>query len=295
MQNPPAPFHATPPVDEGALRAALWETAGDIVIVLAADGRLSAISDRGLAFLGRTREEALGRDWFELALPEADRDNGREVLAGILAGRLSARGRSHAWDILAASGRRRMCWSHALFASAASGPAAVLGCGHDITDQIQGEEALRESDVAHRSIFNAANDAIFIHDAATGAVLEANDRAVDLFGYTPEEFRRLAPLDLSSGHSPHDDAAIQTKIRLARTGLPQLFEWLARDKSGRYFWTEINLRAVAYKGHTRVIAVVRDISERRRAEQALRESEEKFRQLAEAIGEVFWLLSLIHI
>ncbi|EHJ49161.1 PAS/PAC sensor hybrid histidine kinase [Solidesulfovibrio carbinoliphilus subsp. oakridgensis] len=288
MQNATAPTDQTP-TEAGTLCAALWETAGDIVVVLAPDGRLSAISDRGLAFLGRTREEALGRDWFELAIPPEDHDRGRAALAGIVAGRLPAHGRSDAWDLLAAPGRRRISWSHALLAPAAGGQAAVLGCGHDITDRLQSEAALRESDAEYRSIFNAVSDAIFIQDAATGAFLEANDRAVDLFGHSLEEFRRLAPPDLTAGSPPYSADEILAKLRLAGEGRPQLFDWLARDKSGRLFWTEVSLRAVTYKGRTRIIAVVRDITERRMAERALRASEKKFRQLAEAIGEVFWL------
>ncbi len=279
---PPSPF----PIAPGTMADALWEAAGDIVAVLNPDGRLAAISDHGLAFLGRTREEVLGRDWFVPAVSDADRDRGRALLAEAFSGR----GGRAALDTVTARGRRRVAWNVVPLPGPDGRPAALLACGRDASGEVPGgRETAGESEAEYRGIFNAVSDAVFIQDPATGAFLDANARALDLYGLSPVALSRHSPATLSAGYPPYSEAEARAKLQLAVAGQPQLFEWLARDTSGRLFWTEINLRASAYRGQSRVVAVVRDISERKSAERTLRDSEKKFRQLAEAIGEVFWL------
>ncbi|OLN29035.1 Signal Transduction Histidine Kinase (STHK) with CheB and CheR activity [Desulfovibrio sp. DV] len=165
----------------------------------------------------------------------------------------------------------------------------LAGILHDISDVEAARGHLRETEADYRSIFNAASDAIFIQDAATGIILDSNDRATALYGYPRDELRQFTPARLGPDYPPYTAAEALAKLQLAGNGQPQLFEWLARDKGGRLFWVEVSLRSMDAGRQGRVIAVVRDISERKMAERALRESEKKFRQLAEAIGEVFWL------
>ncbi|WP_233489631.1 PAS domain-containing protein [Solidesulfovibrio fructosivorans] len=271
--------------------AALWEAAGDIVVVIDAVGRLAAINESGLRLLGQTREQAVGSDWFDLALPPKDNDNARILHRALLDGELSPKDLTQNQTIRTALGWRRLRWGLGLIDGPDGQPAMVLACGRDVDAQSQLEAAVREKEAEYRDILDAANDAIFIQDPATGQILDANERAVSLYGYGVDELRRITPDGLSAGTPPHTGAAALAKLDQARRGQPQLFEWLARDKTGRLFWTEVNLRHAVVRGQDRIIAVVRDITERKNAERALRESEKKFRQLAETIGEVFWLAS----
>ena len=82
----------------------------------------------------------------------------------------------------------------------------VFGVIQDITERKQAEEALQQSERNYREIFNAVNDAIFIHDADTGAILDINDSTLQLFGFSSEEALRSALNDLSLGISPHSTA-----------------------------------------------------------------------------------------
>lgn len=141
------------------------------------------------------------------------------------------------------------------------------------------EEALRMSEATYREIFNAANYAIFVHHIETGDILDVNRRMEEMYGYTIEEARSLKVEDLSSGVSPFNQETALRLVRRAAAGEPQLFEWYAKDKNGRLFWVEVNLKKAMIAGEERVLAVVRDISERKRAEEALRESEERYRSL----------------
>src|SRR5512135_977889 len=92
-----------------------------------------------------------------------------------------------------------------------------------------------------RAIFNALDDAILIHDGATGEIIDVNRGMCEMFGYTPEEARQLNVTALDgrdSGGPPESAQSLLAKLSL---GCPQVFEWQARDRAGRVFWVEVHL------------------------------------------------------
>ena len=140
----------------------------------------------------------------------------------------------------------------------------------DLTN-IDSEEALRQSDANYRAIFDAANDAIFIHDIETGEILDVNRKMCAMYGYTPEEARQLTVQDLSAGEAPYTDEVAYLLLKKAAAGEPQLFDWRARDKEGRIFWVEVHLQRASIGSRGCLLAVVRDTTQRKRSEEQLRE------------------------
>ena len=141
------------------------------------------------------------------------------------------------------------------------------------------EEALRSSERAYREVFNAAGDAIFVHDARTGALLDVNSTMEDLYGYGRDEALRLTVADLSSGAAPFTPEAAREKIRLAAEEGPQVFDWKGRRKDGTEFWVEVALRSTTIGGENRVLAVVRDVTERKKAARKLQRQMDRLRAL----------------
>jgi len=78
----------------------------------------------------------------------------------------------------------------------------LQGLFTDITENKQTEDALRESERNYREIFNNSSDAIFVHDAETGAIIDVNRTVCEVFGYTLEEIRALDVGDLSVNTAP---------------------------------------------------------------------------------------------
>ena len=266
----------------------LLAAAGDFAAVLDPDGRIRRIGAPGAALLGPDEAHLVGTDCFEHIAPGDGRDRLRDAFATALGGAVAPK--PLAADLLTAGGSITLAWTLAALPGPDGRPAAVLFSGRlPVPVSPPLAEGACENEADYRAVFNAASDAIFIQDAATGLFLDANDRAVSLYGYARDELRRLDPERLSSGYPPYTLADALINLGLAAAGQPRLFEWLARDKAGRLFWVEVSLRGMDTGRPGRAIAVVRDISERKNTERALRESEKKFRQLAEAIGEVFWL------
>ena len=127
---------------------------------------------------------------------------------------------------------------------------------------------LAESEGRFRSIFDAAGDAIFIHDAESGQLLDVNRRMCEMYGCTREQALMLSLADLSANVAPYTPVEAAEKLRLVRDG-PQTFDWLARRLDGQLFWVEVNLRSARIGFAHRIIALVRDISERKQQQSYL--------------------------
>jgi PAS domain S-box-containing protein len=153
------------------------------------------------------------------------------------------------------------------------------------------EEALRRSEASYRSIFEANEDAVFIHDWDTDRILDVSPKAAEIYGHSLEELRRLTVADVSANEPPYtqDDAA--RWIQKAKvTGGPLRFEWRARHKDGRLMWHEVTLKRATIAGEPRILAFVRDITAQKAADEALRASEEQYRAIfnGSADGLVLW-------
>ncbi|MBS1618637.1 MAG: PAS domain S-box protein, partial [Bacteroidetes bacterium] len=143
-----------------------------------------------------------------------------------------------------------------------------------------------------RSVFDCLNDAVFIHDVVTGAILEVNQRACEMYDCNPDEMRRLSIAALSVNTPPYTLEESQYWMRKAMEEGPQLFEWQARARSGRVFWVEVSMRRASILGNDRLVVTVRDISKRKHSESELRRSEERFRTVLGNSKDPVYCLSL---
>jgi len=150
------------------------------------------------------------------------------------------------------------------------------------------EQALRHSEEKYRQMFNSTSDAIFVHDEGTGEILDVNQAMLDIYGYQRDEALGLTVADISSTQASYSQEAAQEKIRAATEQGTQVFEWLARSKSGEEFWVEVALSSSTIAGEGRVLALVRDINERKRAEEEQRALEGQLQQAQkmEAVGRL---------
>lgn len=147
--------------------------------------------------------------------------------------------------------------------------------------RIFAEKELRDSELHFRTLFDASGEAILIHELPSCAIIDINKTGCDMFGYSRQEIFQLKVGDLCSGIVPYIQSEIIRHIETAASGTPQLLEWQMKDKSGRIFWIEARNKAVRLGNDDRVIATIRDISERKRLEEQLLQS-----QKMESIGRL---------
>lgn len=148
-----------------------------------------------------------------------------------------------------------------------------LAIFRDVTDRKNIEYALRESEERYRRLSQAAFEGIIIHDG--GDILDINRTFAKMFGFKTSEVLGTNWLNLFAPGSR------ETALRYITTGYKKPFEAIGLKKDGSLFNMEIRERSIYYQGRKSSVAVVRDISERKQAEEELRESEKRFRMLSE--------------
>jgi PAS domain S-box-containing protein len=148
------------------------------------------------------------------------------------------------------------------------------------------EEALAASEANYRAIFEAVEDAIFIHDCDSGAILDVNPKACSTYGHTREELRRMSVGELSGNEHPFTDEEAARLIGEVRAGRgPLRFEWRRRNKDGTRHWDEVTLKKVDIAGKPHILAMTRQITERKSTVEALRASEEQYRAIFNASAD----------
>jgi len=178
------------------------------------------------------------------------------------------------WMIETAGGDRRRLET-VLSPATIAGEDRVLALSRDVTEHRQLERSYRE-------LFEGVSDALVVHDPETGEILDVNERYCALTGYDREELvgsniRLIVPDD--SAYT--DDEALE-RIEMAREDGPQLFEFKGQRKGGGTFMGEINLSTVELRGAERVLASVRDITERKRRERAIHELQKATESMQDA-------------
>lgn len=154
------------------------------------------------------------------------------------------------------------------------GRPAVLAIVRDITERRRVEQELRESEARFRQLFEQVADALFLHDQ--GRILEVNRQACDSLGYSREELLSMNIADIEV-LSPEDLAGLwQQEVVTPVTILSS-----HRRKDGSTFPVEVRVQTIRLGGGRPRLALARDITERQKAEAALKESEARFRAVFE--------------
>lgn len=150
------------------------------------------------------------------------------------------------------------------------------------------EEQRKLSEESYKTIFNSSNDSIFLHDLHSGKILDANRTALSKFGYTKQEIMELKPGDLSTNEPPYSQKEALEWIRKAIDEGPQEFEWLSKTKNNELIWHKVTIKKVRIIGTDKILVVGRDITNRKKAEDSLKESEKKYQSLVETLNEGIW-------
>ncbi len=155
----------------------------------------------------------------------------------------------------------------------------VLVNARDITERRETENELKESEDKYKQIFQNTVDAIFIHrvheDGKFGNFIEFNDLAIQWTGYSREELVNFSSTDINKREIDDGRDIAQELLSEGQTS----FETLLMTKDGKSIPVEINSHLFTLRGERVVLSIARDITERRKSEQEIRDSEEKFRQI----------------
>ncbi|MBD3256781.1 MAG: PAS domain S-box protein, partial [Candidatus Lokiarchaeota archaeon] len=157
----------------------------------------------------------------------------------------------------------------------------------DVTERKQVGEALQESEERFRTLFNNLRDGVLVHpilpNDQPGPFEQVNEAACAMLGYSPQEFSTMSPWELDDPDTSSEYIP-ETMQELEEKG-HALFEATEVTKSGRKVQVEVNANIIELEGNPHILSVVRDITERKRVEEKLRESEYQYRRVSELVSD----------
>ena len=253
----------------------LFEYAPDAYYFSDTKGRFVDGNRAAEVLIGYEREELIGKSFLRERLLAKDQVRRAAVLLA-----KNALGKATGPDelVLLRKDGKRVVVEIRTFPVKIKKKRCVLGIARDITERKRSEEALKESERQYRALFEQANDAIF-HIDLDGFHIMANRRATEMLGYSLEELKKISINDIVT---PSEWTQSQHKFNGVLSGvIYSPYERIFRKKDGTEFPVEINVAPICdLKGNPLFIqSIVRDITERKKVDDALRKSREELRKL----------------
>jgi len=245
-------------------------------------GEILEVNQRYCEMTGYDREELI-EDSIELIMPEDDPEYSYEDLIERI-----QKAREEGPQLFEFKGERKdggtFIGDVNLRTIEIRGTERVLASVRDIT-------ARKRREREYEQIFNGVNDAIAIQDPETGEPVDANETFLDRLGYDDvDEIREEGLSGLSATESGYTEERAQELCRrVMETGESEVVEWQQETKDGERRWIEATIDSAVIQGEDRILSMQRDITERKRRQRELRESERRFRLIAERIDEVIYL------
>ncbi len=245
------------------------------------DGRFLKVNKTYCEMLGYTKKELLAIGFPSISHPEELQQNldlknlalAGEIDSFEMEKRYKTKNGTMIWVLLKSS----------LVRDGQNNPLYFIAHIQDITERKKSEKALKESRERYKALMEEASDAIFITSGLQ--LLDTNNAATKLLGYSKKE---LFSMDLMTIYHPDDAKKIRTDYAtvISSTG-SSIVEARIRCKGGGYLWMEISTKTLR---DGRVQSIARNITVRKQAEEALRESEARYRTLAEVAHDMIFII-----
>jgi PAS domain S-box-containing protein len=263
----------------------LVESANSIILRMDVDGNITFFNEFAQRFLGYGRDEIIGRNVIGTIVPDVDSSgrNLREMIDDI--GKHPERYVNNANENMRKNGERVwIAWTNKPIRNDQDRIVEILCIGNDVTERKRAEEVL----LRYELLAGHSRDILLFMRQDDGRILEANLAAEKAYGYSREELLRLNMHDLrapgTSGETPEQMARADSQ--------GSLFETVHRRRDGGTFPVEVSSRGGTIGGIRTLICVVRDITERKQAEESLRAHEERLRLAMEAAQQGWFDLNV---
>ena len=172
-------------------------------------------------------------------------------------------------------------------------PLRIVGTTTDITKRKKAEEELLQSEGKLQAIFKGSNDAILL--LTEKGFFDCNPKALEMFGMKDkQELFNVHPSEVSPEFQLDNQSSISKADEMIQIALKKgvnRFEWMHKRKNGAVFPAEVLLSAFEYGGEIVIQSTVQDITERKKAEETIKQNEEKYRSLIENSPEIILIVN----
>jgi PAS domain S-box-containing protein len=266
------------------------DTAGVMLAVLDADSTITLINRKGCEILGYTESELLGKHWLSSCVPERIQEDVRSVFDQVMHGDCAVV-EYHENPVLTKDGKERVLAFHnTLLRDSKSRITGILFSGEDITLRKQVEDALKVSEERFRNLIQNASDMIRIIDER-GLIVYSSPSTLRITGCDPAAVIGISPIDFIH---PEDQGRVKSAlgevVKGTNSGIPT--EYRIQHADGHY----VDVEAIATNlfnvpGINGIVTTVRPITERKKAERALLESEGRYRAIFEKSADAIFVLT----
>jgi PAS domain S-box-containing protein len=255
------------------------------IVTVDLKGRITACNRAFFEETGHSKEEIIGKKFTRLPhLPKRDIQKNLKIFGSLLKGKIPKPLR---FEWIQKDGTKRTSEAYISPLKKEGKIAEILAIAMDITEQKRTEDTLRINEQKYSNLFHHSNDAIIIHDQ-DGNILDVNKRAMELFGLKKSEILERKVPDLH----PESELEISKKAfqTVKKDGFVN-FECLFQKKNKEVFPAEVSSSLFKVGSQRLIQGVVRDITERKKAEHVLSESEKKFRSLVENANDAIYIIT----
>ena len=239
------------------------------------EGRLVFVNPSFTALLGYNNDEILGKTIIDL-VPASKKD----IVSGRIHHADATQSGTFETPMVTKAGENIHVWVGRSLRREGERIIGALSLISDITERKRVEQDLLRSENSYRSIFEGVQDAILV-ESLQGKIIDVNSRACEMFGWSREQFLTKSMYDLV----PEDVEPVHP-TKLAELSAPnKSIEAVHARKDGEHFPVEISARLQTIADETVLLVVVRDITERKRSEVALRESVDRFRSVSQTAAD----------
>ena len=255
---------------------------------LDSDGRIVFVNEYFQKTTGWKEQELIGRDWFDIFIPEDIRDEIRNLFRTIM-GQQDAHGFStYENEILAKSGERlNVAWSNVLSRGPDGENAGITCLGIDLTERRRAETVLRESEEKFRLVFHTSPDAIYLSRLEDGMCVDINEGFTRIMGYAREEAVGKTSIEMNIWKNPQERQGLKEALR--EKGWVRNFEAQFVAKDGSLKDGLLSAGVLTFKDEELIISITRDITRRKQAEDALKKSAEQHKSILRTAMDGFWL------
>ena len=241
------------------------------------DGRFLEVNDVFTKVTGYEREEVIGRTTTEIGLWA----NPKERVKFVELAKEKGRFRDQRVEFLKKNGKPLiMLWSAEKIEI--GGKECFISALADITEVEKAEKRLKESEELYRSVVEQASEGIFLYDYNTNEIVDTNKAFRKMLGYTKKEMSKLTVYDFIA----HEKEEIDSNIdRIVKEKYYFLGERKYRSKVGALLDVEASSSLISFGGKEVLCVVIRDITERKQTQEALRESEELYSNIFESVSD----------
>ncbi len=259
----------------------MLENLDAIAITVDKSGAVTFCNDCFLKITGWARDEVMGADWWAKFIPETHANIRAMFFENIETGIIPA----HYENPIKTrqEGLRDIAWSNTILRDAAGNVSGIAGIGEDMTERKRAEKALQLQEKQYRALFETHPSPTWVFDSETLKFLAVNKAAVQHYGYSRDEFLAMTIRDI---RPVEDIPALLDTLAMKSRETHSAGVWRHLTRSGKIILAEVYVSATEFEGRPAQLSIAIDVTEQRKAQEVIRQSESRLRALVTSMEDV---------